>query len=116
MRNALAVDRFDSPEARQFTRVPVRCRARIQIGKRHYTGYVENLSEGGAKLVTFTPIRSSGKVLLRMPDLPPLKGDLRWADGTAGGMAFSRKLAAEEVAEWASYRCWRAQLLTREPR
>ena len=115
MANALAVSGFETPDQRQFTRVPVKCRARIQIGKRHYTGYVENLSEGGAKLVTFTPIRSSGKVLLRLPDLPPLKGDLRWADGTAGGMAFGRKLTADEVAEWAGNRCWRAQLLTREP-
>ena len=108
MRNALAVGCFDSTDARQFTRVPVRCRARIQIGNRHYTGYVENLSEGGAKLVTFTPIRSAGKVLLRIPDLPPIRGHLRWAQGTAGGMAFCHILSPEELTEWTRNRCWRA--------
>ena len=95
------------PELREYTRIPIRCRARIQIGNRHYTGYVENLSEGGAKLATFTPIRSTGKVLLRMPDLPPLRGHLCWADGTAGGMAFCRNLSADEVAEWTQNRRWR---------
>lgn len=91
-------------DQRQFPRLDVQCRARIRIGRRHYFGYVENLSRGGAKLTTVTPIRDAGNVLLRLPDLPPLHGHLRWADGTAGGVAFCRTLQPEELTEWTGSR------------
>lgn len=87
-------------DVRQFARFPTRCRARMQIGNRHYAGYVENLSQGGAKLNTFTPIRVAGNVLLRIPDLPPLRGELRWVKGSAGGVAFSLILSPERLSEW----------------
>jgi hypothetical protein len=35
------------------------------IGSRHYAGYLHNISRGGAKLRTITPIRKVGAVLLR---------------------------------------------------
>lgn len=82
----------------------VRCRARIRIGTRHYFGYLENISEAGAKIVTVTPIRNLGEVLLRIPDLPPVRGEVRWADVVEAGICFSVVLPQEQLREWASGR------------
>lgn len=46
---------------RQFARLEVRCRARIRIGNREYAGYIENISEGGARIVTLGPITDFGR-------------------------------------------------------
>lgn len=100
MSNALGCVAFADSDQRQFPRLPIKCRARIKIGNRQYNGYVENLLEGGAKLVTFTPIRDVGYAVLRMPDLPPIRGHLRWAEEATGGMAFSLTLPSEQLSEW----------------
>lgn len=105
-------DPFIDCDLRRFARFPVRCRAQIRVGQRHYTGYVDNLSEGGAKLTTFTPIQDTGKVLLRMPDLPPLKGELRWYEGTAAGIAFCLGLSQNQLSEWARNRLSMKELPT----
>lgn len=89
------------PQRRQFDRMNVRCRARIRIGTRHYFGYLENISEAGAKIVTLTPIRNLGEVLLRIPDLPLLRGQVRWADVVEAGICFSVVLPQEQLRQWA---------------
>lgn len=92
---------YNLPQRRQFDRMEVRCRARIRIGTRHYIGYLENISEAGAKIVTLTPIRNSGEVLLRIPDLPPLRGQVRWADVVDAGICFHLPLPEQQLRQWA---------------
>lgn len=94
--------------AREFARMGVEARARIRIGKRAYAGYIENISEGGARIVTLTPIRDSGRVQVAVPDLKPLAGELRWADGCVGGVEFGLKLEPEVLHQWLSLRLRRA--------
>jgi len=89
---------------RRYPRFEIRCRARILIGKRHYTGYLHNISRGGAKLRTITPIHRPGKVLLRLPDLPPLRCTLRWTDSYNAGVSFELALTRGELANWARSR------------
>lgn len=105
MPNAVESNPNEVRDQRQSARLPIKCRARIQIGNRHYSGYVENISEGGAKLTTFTLIRPTGNVVLRLPDLPLLKGKLRWVNGTFAGMAFCLTLSPEQLSEWVGNRC-----------
>lgn len=93
---------------REFARVPVQACARIRIGKRAYAGYIEDISEGGARIVTLTPIRAAGPVIMTVPDLKPLLGDLRWNDGCVGGVQFSLRLDAVTLGEWLSRRTRRA--------
>lgn len=92
------------PQRRQFPRYKVQCRARILIGRRHYAGYLDDISEGGARLRTITPIRKLGEVMLRLPDLSPLRCQLRWIDAHHAGVSFALGLPAAELARWAQTR------------
>jgi hypothetical protein len=88
--------------------VPVQARARIRIGKRAYAGYIEDISEAGARIVTLTPIRGSGAVLVQVPDLEPLAAELRWHDGCVAGIRFHLKLDNLLLNHWLSLRIRRA--------
>lgn len=93
-----------SSQRREFPRYEVQCRARIRIGDRQYAGYIHNISQGGARLRTITPIRRIGSVILRMPDLPPLRCKLRWTDSYNAGVAFELRLPEAELQRWAEAR------------
>ena len=92
------------PQRRKSARYEVQCRARIVIGKRHYAGFIHNISQGGAKLRTMTPIRSTGEVVLRLPDLPPLRCQLRWTGAYTAGVAFEPALSPADFLRWAATR------------
>lgn len=90
----------DAPDRRTFRRCEVQCRARIVIGTRHYAGYLHNISRGGARLRTITPIGRIGTVLLKLPDLPPLRCRLQWSDSYNAGVAFELLLRSDIMADW----------------
>lgn len=87
-------------EQRIHDRITVRCPARVRIGNRQHAAYLENISEGGARLKTFGTIRDTGKVTLKLPDLPPLMGELRWVEDAAGGVMFALPEVSELVRRW----------------
>jgi hypothetical protein len=89
-----------SRQRRRHPRYEVQCRARIQIGKRQYAGYIHNISEGGARLRTISSIRKVGNVVLRLPDLPPLKCRLSWLDAYHVGVIFELPLTKAELRRW----------------
>ena len=91
-------------QRRRFPRYAVQCRARIVIGKRQYAGYIQDVSECGARLRTVTSIRKLGKVVLRLPDLPPLNCKLSWTDAYHAGVIFERKLTKLELRKWVETR------------
>lgn len=78
----------------------IQCRARIRIGNRQYAGYIHNISPAGAKLRTISSIRKLGAVILKLPDLPPIRCQLRWSDGYNAGVAFERTFARDEFSMW----------------
>ena len=98
------------PKRRRYRRLEIQCGARILIGIRHYSGYLHGISEAGAKLRTITAIRKNGGVLLRLPDLPPLRCTLRWTDTYNAGVSFDRELSRSLFSEWIESR-----LVTRAP-
>jgi hypothetical protein len=89
-----------SVQRRRYLRNAVQCRARIHVGLRHYAGYVHDISRGGAKLRMITPIRRLGNVILRLPDLPPLRCHLEWTDSYNAGLSFELALSASELSAW----------------
>lgn len=92
------------PRRREYSRIEIRCRARIRIGNRQYAGYIHNISQGGAKLITISPIRGLGRVILRLPDLPPMRCQLRWTDAYSAGVEFDLALSASTLSEWVQNR------------
>jgi hypothetical protein len=91
-------------QRRKFTRFDIHCRARIRIGTRQYAGYIHNISRAGAKLRTITPIHKLGSVILRLPDLPPLRCRLRWTDSHNAGVSFELPLSPAEFSRWTQSR------------
>ena len=91
-------------DQRLHDRVAVRCPARIRIGNRQHAAYLENISLGGARLKTFGTIRDTGKVTLKLPDLPPLMGELRWVEDAAGGVMFALPEVSDLVRRWIAER------------
>ena len=78
----------------------LRCRARIHIGGRHYSGYLDNISRKGAKLTTIAPIVEPGVVLLALPDLPTLKCQIRWIGTNHAGVEFAQPLSIAALTIW----------------
>lgn len=87
-------------ERRQLPRLHLRCRARIHISTRHYTGWIDDISRVGARLQTLTPISRVGAVLLRLPDLRPLHCKLHWNDSHNAGVSFELPLSLDEFSRW----------------
>lgn len=87
-------------ERRKFDRLGLQCRARIVIGSRHYVGRLDNISAGGAKLTTDSPIGGVGNVLLKLPNLEPLRCQLRWSDSFHAGVSFEPPLSTAALANW----------------
>lgn len=100
----------EQPTRREFPRFKILCRARIRIGDRQYAGYLHNISQGGAKLRTLTPIRRLGNVILRLPDLPALRCQLRWTDSYNAGVSFELSLAPQMLSDWARTRSTSSEL------
>lgn len=89
---------------RQFDRHELQCRAKIRIGSRHYAGYVHNISRGGAKLRTISPIRKIGHVVLTLPGLPPVRCRLKWTDSYNAGVAFGLPISESAFWSWVQTR------------
>ena len=87
-------------DRRNFSRLDLQCRARIVIADRHYLGYLDNISAGGARLRTVSPIGHVGSVLLKLPNLPALKCQLRWSDSYHAGVSFDPPLSSAALAAW----------------
>lgn len=87
-------------EQRQQERLIMRCPARVRIGNRQYAAYLENISEGGAKIRTLTQIVSAEKVSLLLPDLDPINGKLRWSSGEEGGLVFMSSEDVKRLRTW----------------
>ena len=90
----------EAANRRSYHRHVVECRARIVIGTRHYAGYLHNISRGGARLRTISPIGRIGRVLVRLPDLAPLRCRLQWSDSYNAGVAFDLVLSDDLIRGW----------------
>lgn len=88
------------PMRRLHARTGLQCRARIRIGARQYAGYLHNISEGGARLRTITPIRKPGHVVLTLPDMPPIRCELKWTDSYNAGVSFELPLPSRDLSGW----------------
>ncbi len=97
-------DRGEGFKPRRFERREVRCPVRVRIGNRQYAAYLDNASHGGVKLRTGCPIVPAERVIVQIPDLPPIKGELRWVSGREAGVAFPLVDGLAPLSEWLEQR------------
>ena len=70
------------------------------MGARSYGVMLQDISQGGAKVQTQTPITDGGGLVLSLPDLPPVAGVVRWVGGTEVGISFNECIPFEQLARW----------------
>ena len=95
-----ATDAEGEHNQRRFERQSVRCPVRVRIGNRQYAAFLDNASDGGVKLSTGCRIVPADKVILQIPDLPPMRGELRWASEREAGVAFPLVDGYNPITEW----------------
>lgn len=87
-------------ERRASDRFDIRCPAGIRVGERRYAGYIDNISEAGARLRTVGRLCKLGPVSLQLPGLPGLTGHVRWSDSHDAGVRFDTALSKPQLARW----------------
>ncbi len=100
----LGEDGGNSFRLRRFERLDVRCPVRVRIGNRQYAGYLDNASDGGVKVSTGSRIIPACKVIVQIPDLPPLRGELRWSSEREAGVAFPLVDGFHPITDWLARR------------
>lgn len=81
-------------------RVEVRCPAKLRVRARPMKGIILDISEGGAKVETHTPLNPNDRLTIAIPDLPPLAAAVRWTDAFLAGVAFEEPVPFEVLADW----------------
>ena len=76
-------------EGREITtrpsRVDVFYDALVQVGDAEIPVQIFNVSARGFRLRSYLPLKAGTDVLLVVPKLPPVRGNVRWANGCEAG-------------------------------
>lgn len=84
---------------RRAPRAPVSLDARLgQGGLGRALCKVVDLSIHGARLQTYSALKSASTIWLTLPGLGPVAADVKWADDFLAGCQFQVPLTAEEFA------------------
>jgi hypothetical protein len=70
---------------RRATRIDVNYNAIAQVGDEEIAVQIFNLSARGFRLHSHAPLEEGEEVLLVVPKLPPVRGQVRWANGCEAG-------------------------------
>jgi hypothetical protein len=81
-------------------RVAVSGQVELRAGARYHRAKLCDISQGGAKLLVPEPLRLDEEIVLRAGTLHPLRGNVRWQDGNAIGVAFHSPVPLEELTRW----------------
>ena len=81
-------------------RFAVNCPGRLMMATKLYRIRLRNISNRGARIEALKPFSRTGPFVLELPDLPPLRGSIRWQQDTAAGLAFDEEIPAPVLAEW----------------
>jgi hypothetical protein len=72
----------------------------VRIGNRQYAAYLDDASDGGVKVSTSSRIFPAARVIVQIPDLPPIRGELRWVGDREAGVAFPMVEGRTLLGEW----------------
>jgi hypothetical protein len=85
---------------RRAPRVRAAARATLRVGGRTIAAELCDISAIGTKLKTRKPLTDGAPGVLTLPDLPPIRGFVRWAKGQMSGFMFERPLSVPLIACW----------------
>ena len=106
----------ESAKRTRMPRIELDCPAKLQSRGRFYNVRICDISNGGARVQMQRPLAVGSNLLVTIPDLPPLRGDVRWAEGVMMGVAFHEPLPFQILAEWLQERRERLSIADRPPR
>jgi hypothetical protein len=95
----LLADSSDWPRPRQ-PRVEIRTPVRLQQGGQTWTGLAIDLSQGGLKVDSRTPIVAHTDVHVSLQGLPVKEATCRWISSDACGLEFREVLPLNTLVRW----------------
>jgi PilZ domain-containing protein len=86
---------------RNLPRIELECEGQLSTGLGSFDVALQDISQGGARVEIQTPRFELGEVVsLSLPDLPPVRGVVRWVGGCGVGISFNECIAFETLARW----------------
>ncbi len=94
--------RWASEDGRRqrLPRIELQCRCQLRIGSRFYLATLQDISQGGAKVLLGRPLQGTADAILTLPNLGWLEGSVRWSHGATVGLAFNERLPFELLVRW----------------
>ncbi|GAA4716666.1 PilZ domain-containing protein [Sphingomonas lutea] len=89
----------DGPRPR-IPRVEVNCTAWVREDGTVHRMTGANISQGGMMVVGAANLTVNASVVITLIDLPPAQGIVRWKDGAAHGIHFTRPLGLPMLVSW----------------
>jgi hypothetical protein len=90
----------ETAKRRNLPRIAIECDGRLRTGLQSFDVRLQDISQAGARLEMPEPKVTAGEVTLSLPDLPPVAGVIRWADGAELGISFNECIAFDRLARW----------------
>ncbi|MDH7975377.1 PilZ domain-containing protein [Sphingomonas sp. AR_OL41] len=81
-------------------RITVSGQVELRAGSHYHRAQLCDISQGGAKLILPQALRIHEEIVLRAGTLDPLRGNVRWQDGAAIGVAFQSPVPLELLSQW----------------
>ena len=89
----------DGPRPR-MPRIEVHCTAWVREDGTMHRAQALNISQGGAKVTSRTPLTVGSDVVVTLPGLSPIPGIVRWEHENAYGLTFNRALSLPSLVAW----------------
>jgi len=96
---ALLAPPGDGPRPR-LPRIEIECTAWVRQEAEVMRTRAVNISQGGIRIETTSPLNVGGDVVVTLPGLTPAAGVVKWRDGDCYGIAFNRALILSELVMW----------------
>jgi hypothetical protein len=85
---------------RRLPRIQSSCEVQLSSHPKIYHCTLVNISPAGAMVVPRNDLPPPGPVEISVPDLPKLKGQVRWIDENRVGILFNNLLPLGQLANW----------------
>jgi hypothetical protein len=85
---------------RSMPRVKATSYAALLVGGRTVQAVLQDVSCMGARVMTSRLLEAGARVSIRLPDLPEIRGSVRWTEGSDSGIAFETPIPMDVMSQW----------------